>query len=120
MPDYRMLIDGKLVQAVSGKTIPVVNPATGEEIAQIPLGGSEDVDKAVAAAKQAYPVWSRKPMNERSKILNRIAAILKEHSAELGELEVIDHGNLRRGGGFLVSDQHSTSNGWQMHRTHEW
>jgi acyl-CoA reductase-like NAD-dependent aldehyde dehydrogenase len=101
MPEYRMLIDGKLVPAVSGKTMPVINPATGEEVAQIPLGGHEDVDKAVAAAKKAFPVWSRKPINERSMILNQIAAMLKEYSAELGELEVIDHGSMARGKGFL-------------------
>ena len=60
MKQYKMWIGGKWVDAESGKTYPVFNPATEEEIAQLPLGGKADVDKAVAAAKKAFPAWSKK------------------------------------------------------------
>jgi acyl-CoA reductase-like NAD-dependent aldehyde dehydrogenase len=69
MKKYKMLINGKLVDAASGKTYTVVNPVTEEEIAQVPLGGKEEVDKAVAAARKAFPIWSQKPLEERSRIL---------------------------------------------------
>ena len=58
--EYKMWINGKWVEAESGKTYPVFNPATEEEIAQIPLGGQAEVDKAVKAARKALPIWSKK------------------------------------------------------------
>jgi len=63
-----MWIGGKWVGAESGKTYPVFNPATEEEIAQVPLGDKTDVDKAVVAARAAFPLWSEKPQAERSQI----------------------------------------------------
>ena len=92
MKQYKMWIDGKWVDAESGKTYPVFNPATEVEIAQLPLGGKADVDNAVAAAKKAFPAWSKKSQSERSQIMGRIAAAIKENAQELGRLELIDHG----------------------------
>jgi acyl-CoA reductase-like NAD-dependent aldehyde dehydrogenase len=89
---YKMLIGGQLVDSSSGKTFGVINPATEEEIAQLPLGTVEDVDKAVQAAAAAFPVWSRKTQSERSQVLNRIAQVLKEHVPEFVKLESLDHG----------------------------
>ena len=92
MSQYKMWIAGKWVDAESGKTYPVLNPATGAEIAQLPLGGKADADKAVAAAKKAFPAWSKKSVSERCQIMGRIAVALKENAPELGRLEHIDHG----------------------------
>jgi acyl-CoA reductase-like NAD-dependent aldehyde dehydrogenase len=92
MKNHKMWIGGKWVEAKSGKTFPVYNPATGEEIAQIPLGDKTDVEIAVAAARKAFPVWAGKSPEERSQILYRIADAIKAHKDELIELEVIDHG----------------------------
>ena len=92
MKRYKMWIDGKWVDAESGKTYPVFNPATEEEIAQLPLGGKVDVDMAVAAAKKAFPAWSKKSQSERSRIMGQIAAAIKENAQEIGRLESIDHG----------------------------
>jgi acyl-CoA reductase-like NAD-dependent aldehyde dehydrogenase len=92
MQQYKMWINGKWMDAESGKTFTVVNPANGIEFATVPLGGKPEVDKAVAAARLAFPVWSRKPQTERTQILLRIAAALKEKSRELAELESLDHG----------------------------
>jgi acyl-CoA reductase-like NAD-dependent aldehyde dehydrogenase len=69
-----MWIGGRWVDAESGKTYKVVNPATEEEIAQLPLGGKEDVDRAVEAARAAFPIWSKKTQEERSRIVSQIAA----------------------------------------------
>jgi acyl-CoA reductase-like NAD-dependent aldehyde dehydrogenase len=92
MSSYKMWIDNKWVEAASGKTYPVVNPATEEVIAQLPLADKADVDKAVAAAKKALPVWSKKPQDERTNILNKIAATMREYIPELAKLDTKDHG----------------------------
>jgi acyl-CoA reductase-like NAD-dependent aldehyde dehydrogenase len=92
MYKYKMLIGGKLVDAESGKTYKVVNPATEEEIAQVPLGGKADVDKAVEAARKAFPLWWGKTQEERSRIVSQIGAAITAHAEELIELNVIDHG----------------------------
>ena len=54
MKQYKMWIGGNWVEAESGKTYPVYNPATELEVAQVPLGGQAEVDKAVAAARKAF------------------------------------------------------------------
>lgn len=92
MQTRKMWIDGEFIEAESGKTIPVVNPATGEEIATIPSSGAPEVEKAVAAAKRAYPVWSKKSQNERNAILYGLADICKKYAQDLGKLECMDHG----------------------------
>jgi acyl-CoA reductase-like NAD-dependent aldehyde dehydrogenase len=92
MLTYKMWIGGKPVAAESGKTYKAINPANGEEIAEIPSGDTAEVDKAVEAARRAFPLWSKKTQNERSRILLRIASVLQEHAAELANLDVIDHG----------------------------
>jgi acyl-CoA reductase-like NAD-dependent aldehyde dehydrogenase len=92
MSQYKMWIGGKWVYAESHQTYPVYNPATEEEIARLPLGGKVDVDKAVEAAKKAFPAWSKKSQSERCQIMARIAAAIRENAKELGRLEHIDHG----------------------------
>jgi len=73
MQNYKMWINGKFVESESGKTYPVYNPATGEEIAQIPVAGNSDIEKAVAAARKAFPVWSQKSQAERSQMALKIS-----------------------------------------------
>ena len=92
MKQYKMWIGGKWVDAESGKTYPVFNPATEAEIAQVPLGGKADVDKAVAAARKAFPIWSKKSQAERSQIAMKIAALLRDNAEELGRIDTLDHG----------------------------
>ena len=84
MKQYKMWIGGKWVDAESGKKYPVFNPATEEIIAELPLGGKADVDKAVIAARNAFPIWSKKPQAERSQISMKIAAMLRDNAEELG------------------------------------
>jgi len=92
MYNLKMWINGEFVEAQSGKTYSVVNPATEEKIARLPQGDKADVDKAVAAAKAAFPIWSKKSQMERSLILNKVSDILLDYSDELGKLECLDHG----------------------------
>ena len=92
MGTYRMWIGGKYVEAESGMTYGVINPATGEEIDRVPLGGQAEVDKAVEAATKAFPEWSGKSQPERSAMLSRIGPLLREHAEELAMLDCIDHG----------------------------
>ena len=91
MKNYKMWIDGQWVAAESGKTYTAVNPATGEEIARIPLGDKADVDKAVAAARRAFPIWAKKTAEERSRILLQISRAIIEHTEELVKIEILDH-----------------------------
>jgi acyl-CoA reductase-like NAD-dependent aldehyde dehydrogenase len=93
MKEYKMLINGKWVGAASGKTYTVLNPATEEPIAKAALGGSEDVNMAVEAAQKAYPIWSKKSTEERSRILKEIAEIIRKRSQELVDMDILDHGS---------------------------
>jgi len=102
--EYKMRINGKWVEAESGKTYPVFNPATEAEIAQIPLGGQAEVDKAVEAARKAFPIWSKKSQLERSQICLKIAAALKEHHDELAALDVMEHGTPAKRADFIAAD----------------
>ena len=92
MKSYKMFIGGTWVDAVSGKTFPTVNPATEEEIGQAALGGPEDVDKAVKAANDALPGWSRMVQSERSRIMSRMGAAIRKYAEEFVDLEVQEHG----------------------------
>jgi hypothetical protein len=90
----KMLIDGKMVSAASGKTFPVYNPATGTVIANVPEGDKADVDLAVAAARRAFDDgrWSSVSPSQRGKLLWRLADLIERDLEELAELESIDNG----------------------------
>lgn len=98
-------IDGQWVPSSSSHNQAVFNPASEEELAQVPLGCAEDVHKAVAAAKKAFPQWRRTPVTERISYLFRLKPLLEEHSEELATLITTEHGktlaearaSLRRG-----------------------
>src|SRR5205809_6577674 len=65
----------------------VLNPATGETIAEVPRATAADVDRAVAAAKQALPEWLETTPGERAELLLKLADAINEHAEELAELE---------------------------------
>jgi 1-pyrroline dehydrogenase len=73
--------------SVRGSTMEVLNPATGEPIAEVPRCGPEDVDRAVAAARAALPAWRETPPGERAERLLALADAVREHRDELAELE---------------------------------
>jgi aldehyde dehydrogenase (NAD+) len=79
-------IDGSWVPSLGTGTIDVVNPATEEVIATVPEGVPGDVDRAVAAARAALPVWSRTAGEERGKFLQRISELMEGRAEEIGAL----------------------------------
>ena len=83
----RMFIDGDWADAASGETAPVINPATEEEIAQVPKGDAADVDRAVAAARAAFETWSQTTPAERAKALYAFADAIEGDAAQLSALE---------------------------------
>ena len=89
---YKMLIDGKWVDAESGETFITVNPATQEPLARVPKAGDADVDKAVQAAKKALPAWKGLSQAERNVYMNKIAAAIRDNAHELATCEALEHG----------------------------
>lgn len=86
MREYtRFYIDGQWVDPVSPKTAQVINPATEEVSGTISLGSAADVDKAVAAARKAFPSWSQSSVKERLELLRAIQAEYANRMQELGE-----------------------------------
>jgi betaine-aldehyde dehydrogenase len=84
-------IDGELVGA-EGETEPVLNPATGEEMARAPISSAQEVDRAVGAARRAFEDWSQSTPQRRSEALLAIAAALEEHGDEIARLEALNAG----------------------------
>src|SRR6195256_1071163 len=84
-------IDGEPV-ASEAETEPVLNPATGEELARAPRSTPEDVDRAVRAARRAFDGWSTTTPAQRSEALLAIANVLEEHGEEVARLEALNAG----------------------------
>jgi len=83
----KQFIGGEWVESASGETMEVLNPATGEAIAEAPRGSAEDVDRAVAAAKKAWDEWRLKTPKDRMELLLALADLVDEHADELARLE---------------------------------
>src|ERR1700732_1534798 len=90
--DQPMLIGGKWVDSVSGKTFPTINPATGETICQVAEGDKADVDLAVKAARKAFEegAWRKMNASDRGRLLNRFADLIEKNQEELAALETLD------------------------------
>ena len=94
MAEYKLLINGELVDGASGKKAEDINPATGEAFAEVPVTTTEDVERAVAAAREAFDDgrWSKLPHGTRAAMLEKLASTIEEHASELAELESQDAG----------------------------
>ncbi|HXZ32050.1 MAG TPA: aldehyde dehydrogenase family protein [Terriglobales bacterium] len=90
----KMLIGGKWVDAVSGKTFETYNPATGEILARVAEGDKADIDLAVKAARKAFESgpWPEMSPSERGRLLWKLAELIDQHSEELAQLETLDNG----------------------------
>jgi succinate-semialdehyde dehydrogenase/glutarate-semialdehyde dehydrogenase len=86
------LIGGEQVGARSGEEMPVVNPATEEAFDAVPKGGPEDVDAAVAAAKEAFSEWSKKDPDDRALLMRAGIAKVQENAKEIAKLLVREQG----------------------------
>ena len=85
-------IGGNFVTPQKGNYLNNTNPATGEVYSQIPNSTLEDVDLAVAAAEKAFPTWSKTSAEERFRVMNRIAELIKENLDFLALAESNDNG----------------------------
>lgn len=89
----RLFIDGKWVEAASGKTFETHNPSTGELLASVAEGDSEDIDRAVDAARRAFNgPWRKFKPYERQALLLKLADLVEEHFDELAALDTLDMG----------------------------
>lgn len=89
----RLLIDGELVEALSGKTFPTINPSNGEVIAHLALGEAADIDRAVASARKAFNgPWSKFKPSERQAVLLKLADLVERDFEELAVLDTLEMG----------------------------
>jgi len=82
----QMLRNGELVGSQSGKTMPVRNPANGEQVGEIPRGTAADVDAAVSAAAKAFPGWAATPASKRARLMHEAAQKMREVLDEVATL----------------------------------
>ncbi len=91
---HKMLINGKWVDAASGKTFPTYNPATGEVLSNIAEGDKEDINRAVKAARAAFETgpWGKISHSERARMIWKLADLLEKNLEEFAQLESLDNG----------------------------
>jgi len=92
--DQKMLVGGKWVSSVSGKTFPTIDPTSGETICNVAEGDKADIDLAVKAAREAFEKgpWSRMNPSERGRLLHKLADAIEARKDELAALESLDNG----------------------------
>jgi acyl-CoA reductase-like NAD-dependent aldehyde dehydrogenase len=93
-----LIINGEKVKSV--ETIPILNPATKQPIADAPRASHEQLDTAVAAAKAAFPTWAATSWSERAGVLNALATLVEQHSNEFAVLLTKESGKPLSTGGF--------------------
>jgi 1-pyrroline dehydrogenase len=84
---HKNFIGGEWVDSAGGETMEVLNPATGETIAEVPASTEEDANRAVEAAKAALPEWLDSTPRERAEMLLKLADVIDEHAEELAQIE---------------------------------
>src|SRR2546422_5841896 len=91
--EHRLYIGGRFVPAEDGATLPSLNPHDNTPLADVSMAGKADIDKAVEAARAAFPKWSRTAAAERGRLLLKLAERMEEHAEELARLETLDPGH---------------------------
>jgi len=91
-PDTRLLIAGEWCDAASGKTLAVVNPASGDLIGRVAHAGIPDLDRALAAAQSGFEAWRRIPAHERAAAMRRAAALVRERADAIARLLTLEQG----------------------------
>ncbi|MGO3789908.1 MAG: NAD-dependent succinate-semialdehyde dehydrogenase [Enterococcus gilvus] len=89
--ETRLYINGKWVEGSEG-TEPVTNPATGETLAEVHVGGEKEVHTAIEAANKAFPEWTRKSAAERAKLMNKMADLVEEDADRLATIMTMEQG----------------------------
>src|SRR2546428_9235356 len=91
--EHRLYIGGRFVPAEDGATLPSLNPHDNTPLADVSMAGKADIDKAVEAARAAFPKWSRTAAAERGRLLLKLADRIEERAEELARLETLDTGH---------------------------
>ena len=91
-PDTRLFIAGQWQDAADGRTLPVVNPATGEEIGRVAHAGIADLDRALAAAQKGFEAWRDVPAIERARAMRRAAALMRERADAIAAILTLEQG----------------------------
>ncbi|MCI3278142.1 NAD-dependent succinate-semialdehyde dehydrogenase [Streptomyces cylindrosporus] len=91
-PAVRMYIAGEWCQGGTGRTAPIVNPATEEVIGQVPLATTADLDRALEAAEKGFRTWRNTSVAKRTQILHAAADLLTERAAEVGRIMTLEQG----------------------------
>ncbi len=92
LPEHKLYIGGRYVDAAGGETFETINPATGEVICRVQLAGEADVDRAVQSAREGFRTWSAMTGAARGRVLMNAVRLLRERNDELARLEVMDTG----------------------------
>ena len=90
--DTQLFINGQWQQPAEGRTLPVVNPATGKEIGRVAHAGRPDLDRALEAAQKGFEVWRDMVPAERGKILRKAAALMRERAGDIAPLLTQEQG----------------------------
>jgi succinate-semialdehyde dehydrogenase/glutarate-semialdehyde dehydrogenase len=90
--DTQLFINGQWQQPAEGRTLPVVNPATGKEIGRVAHAGRPDLDRALEAAQKGFEVWRDTVPAERSKIMRKAAALMRERAGDIAPLLTQEQG----------------------------
>ena len=85
-------VGGRWIDADSGATFPVLNPATGDVVAEVPRLGVAETRRAIEAAEEALPAWKARPAKERAQLLGRLAALMDQRRDDLAALMVVEQG----------------------------
>jgi len=93
-PDVRNYIGGQFVDGNGSRTLDVTNPADGSVISRVPLSGVTEIDRAVAAAKKAFPAWAATPIKERVQVFFRYKTLLEQNIDELAALVSEENGKV--------------------------
>ncbi|MGW0911024.1 NAD-dependent succinate-semialdehyde dehydrogenase [Streptomyces sp. NPDC002784] len=91
-PAVRMHIAGEWCQGGTGRTAPIVDPATERAIGEVPLATAADLDRALAAAEEGFRVWRDTPVGRRTAILHTAAGLLTERAAAIGRIMTLEQG----------------------------
>lgn len=91
-PEVSLYIDGSWTKGAGGKTIPVLNPATGEEIGKVAHAEKADLDRALAAADKGFKAWKKVSPYDRYKVLRKAADIIRGRADEIGKIMSMEQG----------------------------
>ena len=91
-PDVQLHIDGEWTSSASGKTLQVMNPATGEVNGLLAHAGIPDLDRALGAAERGFATWRKVSAFERSKLLRKAADLLRSRAGDIGTLMTLEQG----------------------------